>query len=141
MINALDTPKIKWLNPKKVLGSTIARMLPSSGEMLDAFVEHGLIENVTGNYSLDVYDMCRNGATWLGAHLAQIMPQVEVVEGTFMGYSHCWCVIEDLYLDMTIAQVNPEYPEFALVYSHKAEGYSEFLRFPILKWLERATKN
>lgn len=88
---------------EEVLGKTIYNMLPSTGEMIDSFVQHDLIQNATGNYHIDVHDMCRNGATWLAAQLVSIGLDIMVIEGTFLGYSHCWVVLEDYYFDMTIA--------------------------------------
>ena len=128
---------MKWENPKKVLGRTIYDMIPSTGEMMDDFVRHGLIQNLSGNYHEDVYNMCRNGATWLAGHMSSIGLPVEVVEGTFDGQSHCWVVLEDYYFDTTIAQVDESFPEFACIQKVNAVGYSEFMRFPATKWFER----
>ncbi len=134
-----DNPVIKWRSPKRVLGATLYNMLPTTGQMIDSFIEHGLLENATGNYHIDIHDMCRNGATWLGVQMANVLgSDVEVVEGTFQGFSHCWVAIGNCYFDMTIAQADPSYPEFACVYASEAKGYSEFMRFPVQKWLEMA---
>lgn len=136
-----DNPKIKWVSPKRILGKTLFEMLPTPTEMLQEFVKHELIPEMSGSYHKDVYDMCRNGATWLGAQLANLLGEdVQIVEGTFLGMSHCWVVIEDYYFDMTIAQVDESYPEFAVVQAKNAKGYSEFMRFSVAKWIQNNTK-
>lgn len=131
------TPKIKWINPNRVLGKTIGSCFKPA-EMLKDFVKHGLLEEITDNYSSDVYMLCRNGATWLGAHMANMCMEVQIVEGTFMGDSHCWVVFGDYYFDMTIAQSDPTYPQFACCLIKDAEGYEEFKRFDVMEWMEDA---
>lgn len=135
MDQIVDTPKIKWINPNRALGKATCSLFRTEA-MLQDFLKHRLITEITGNYSLDVYDMCRNGATWLGIKMHQLGLPVEMVEGTFQGSSHCWVVMENCYFDMTIAQSDPSYPKFAIVYASKAEGYSEFMRFTPEKWVQ-----
>lgn len=70
-MQTVTNPVIKWCSPKRVLGKTLFDMLPTTGEMMDAFVKHRLVENLTGNYHIDVHNMCRNGATYLGTGVVE----------------------------------------------------------------------
>lgn len=132
------TPKIKWVSPSRVLGKCLASMLQPE-EMLKDFLRFDLINQITDNYASDVYMMCRNGATWLGAKMNQIAPgEIEVIEGTFLGDSHCWVVCGDYYFDMTIAQSDSSYPKFAVVHIKNAVGYEEFMRFSVEDWMQNS---
>lgn len=127
---------IKWVKPEKLLGKAITSMIDPE-EMLRDFLRVGLIDRITGNYSADVWDMCRNGATWLGCKLYHLIgDEVSIIEGKFEGGSQCFVCIGDYYLDMTISMWVKDAPKFAAVKIKDAHGYFEFMRFSIPKWLE-----
>lgn len=128
--------KIKWLNPNRVLGRAIAGCIEPD-EMLQDFLRVGLIKEITGDYSKDVWDMCRNGATWLGCRLYHLIgDQVQIVEGKFDGSSQCFVAIGDIYLDLTISMWLKDAPKFAVVKAKDAHGYFEFQRFTIPEWIK-----
>lgn len=131
---------MKWKNPRRVLGASMSNLL-NPKEMLQAFVKCGLLTEISGDYSQDVYMMCRNGATWLGAQMARYGYEVEVVEGTYEGDSHCWVALNNTYFDMTIAQSDPTFPEFAIIKQKDAIGYEEFMRFSVPDWMQKCLTN
>lgn len=127
---------MKWVKPEKVLGKTIAGMIDPD-EMLQDFLRHGLISEITGDYSKDVWDMCRNGATWLGSKLYQMIGnEVQIIEGTFEGDSQCFVKVGNYYMDLTISMWLKDAPKFAVIHVKDAEGYFEFMSFTLKDWIK-----
>jgi hypothetical protein len=117
---------MKWVKPEKVLGKTMASMIDPD-EMLQDFLRVGLITEITGAYSSDVWDMCR---------YQMVGDQVEVVEGKFEGDSQCFVVVGDYYMDLTISMWIKDAPKFAVVHIKDAVGYFDFMRFSVPAWLK-----
>lgn len=127
---------MKWIKPEKILGKAVASMIDPE-EMLRDFHKVGLISEITGDYSKDVRDMCRNGATWLASKLYQMVGnEVMVVEGKFEGDSQCFVVVGDYYMDLTVAMWLKDAPKFAVVRIKDADGYFEFMRFTLKDWIK-----
>jgi hypothetical protein len=135
------TPRIKWLNPGKVFGKAMLCMFRPE-DMLKDFVKHDLLEEITDDYSADVFMMCKNGAMWLGAKLEHAgFDDVKIINGTFLGDQHCWVSLGNLYVDLTIAQSDPSYPKLAVCYADGVQGYEELTKHSVLQFANNALHN
>mgnify|MGYP000197092441 CR=1 FL=1 len=106
-------------------------------DMLNNLVKHGLIEELTGNYSEDITDMCNNCTLMLGKHLQTYISadNIIVVEGVFnMMGNHTWIVIDDIIFDLSLAQFIPDAPKFSVLKENKY--YHPINRSSFKEWLK-----
>lgn len=102
--------------------------------------EIGELEEITGNYSDDVYKLCRNSVAWIIIQIKNNCPiyleEIKVVEGTFFGKDHSWIQIGDYFVDLTLAQFI-ESPKLAICESKIgiSGGYNVDEIFSIDEWI------
>lgn len=131
---------IQFINAKRTLGRTLCSMLDPE-EFLQDMIAHGLLERTTGDYGKDVYDLCRNGATWVAGRLQMFGDDIKVIDGRWDTVSHCWVKLNDLNIDITLAQVVGHAPKLAVSDATRWNQwpyYSEDNVFSIEEWVERA---
>jgi len=104
--------------------------------MLDSLLQHGLIDEITGDYSQDVYDMCNNCTLLLGKHLMNFIDEnkILVCEGVFaMMGNHTWIKIDNLIFDLTLAQFVPTAPSLAVLKENN--HYQSIREYSFDDWL------
>jgi hypothetical protein len=110
----------------------------STDAMVSTLHNHGLIDEITGNYSEDVTDMCNNASVILALHLTNVyvkMKDVQVCEGVFnMMGNYTWLLVNGLIFDPTLAQFIPTAPKIAVLKENKY--YIPVKQYPLIEWLK-----
>lgn len=106
------------------------------------------IREVKGrNYSDIVKDACRYGIMYMFYAISlkdrELLKYVRVVEGRCHGIWHCYLMVGDYYVDVTIAQFNSNYPEVLVIKKEKAEDYSLRVTniYTVKEWFEWEENN
>lgn len=76
----------------------------------------GELDEIEEDYGSNVYKLCRNAVAWTIKKLmpTQYIYDLKVVEGEFRGMDHCWMMVGDYYVDLTLAQFI-KCPKFSVV--------------------------
>jgi len=88
--------------------------------MLQMFLDHGLIDNISGDYGRDVSKLCHNATLYYVSMLKamygdMLMDYVSVHIGLFDGMDHSWLQLGDAFIDPTLQQFVDGVPEVAIV--------------------------
>ena len=121
-------PKLVFRDPKRLFGASIYNTMFHPKYFIKKLLDLEMI-TYTGMYSSDVYDMCMNGATYLATILSNgLGEECTIMNGAFDSNHHCWVKWNELYLDYTLCQFNPVYPQLAIVSANK---YNEWPLFQV----------
>ena len=112
----------------------------STDDMLDNFVEVGLLPFRTGDYGLDVMDMCNNATAVFGTFYSNmfgdIAGELKVHEGVFnMTGNHTWLSVGGLIIDLTLAQFYSGAPKIAFC-SIDTPEYQAVKTYDFHDWLK-----
>ena len=107
----------------------------SINDMLQSLLDFGLINEITGIYSDDIFDMCNNASLIVAKHLSMYTNDIVICEGVFaMKGNHTWVNVGGIIFDATLAQFIPSAPELAVLLEN--EHYQELKRYTLEEWLE-----
>lgn len=101
--------------------------LISKDGFLEYLVKYNIKEVEGKKYSDVVYNACRYGVLYGFYAIANkdknLLKYVRVVNGVCRWRQHCWLMIGDYYIDVTIAQFDDKYPEILAIKKENAKEY------------------
>lgn len=109
-------------------------------DFVNRMKELGQIDNISGDYSSDIYKLCRNSVAWFIIQIRNNCPiyleEIQIAEGTFMGKDHSWIQIGDYFVDLTLSQFIDS-PKLAICKSKigKRGGYCPDEILSIDEWI------
>ena len=108
-------------------------------DMLNTLLQHNLIDEITGNYSQDICNMCNNCTIILAKHLSTyfVEPEkIKICEGVFsMIGNHTWIKVNDIIFDVTLAQFIPSAPHLAI--SKDNDYYQTVKEYTLPQWISK----
>lgn len=138
---------MKFYRAKTLFGASIVEIIGITPEaFIKDMVKYGVLKEVSGNYSDDCYDLCRNAVTWLAARLVKsgVVEEADLTihDGNFYGRRHCWVEMGDFFLDLTLAQFSKTAPQFSIVKKSTGlkAGYDLSEQYKVADWVENVLK-
>jgi len=111
-------------------------------EFLDEMIKFDLLNEKGNNYGDDVSDLCRNAVTWKMMKLmsTEIFHKcdVKVIEGKFRNNNHCWLQVDDVFVDLTLAQFLDGCPKLSVTDVDEVSHQDLYLaeeRYDVTEWL------
>lgn len=122
----------------------------------DVFVQDmqdiDLIDSISGNYSNDCYNLCRNAVAYIlkqfnmddSTESFLFLHSFTAINGSFGGKSHSWLALGDYYIDLTLAQFAPNSPHLAVTLRKEVSQphlYVVHEEYEWEEWAELETKD
>jgi len=122
---------MKFYSPKGPSLKSICNKLKPECFLQD-MLDRGMIEEITDDYSSDVYHLCNNAVAWMLLQLASTYYyyEVVVVKGSFNGKDHSWLKVGNFIFDLTLAQFI-ECPRLAITKTSDDIGYEPYAEMTV----------
>lgn len=92
----------------------------------------------TDSYTHQVHGNCNNAVAWSLIQLKETFYQFKAIAvvGTYQGKDHAWILIDNIILDLTIAQFEDDASKLNILQTQDAHGYQEIHRLTPREFIE-----